>query len=298
MTYDCLVCETSGHVLTITLNRPEKMNAFDPVMIAAFLDVLSRADADDDVRAIVVTGSGRAFSAGADISGKDTFDFDARPDKAALGSPRRADGTIDYSHPAVRDNGGRMALRIHASLKPVIAAINGPAIGLGATLTLPMDIRLASEDARFAFPFVRRGLVQEACSSWFLPRIVGISTALEWCLTGRMLSAQDALSHGLVRSLHKGEDLLDAAQTLAREIADNAAPVSVALSRSLLYGGLAAECPADIHGLESSAVYTRGRSPDLKEGIAAFREKRAPDFRQMVSRDMPDFFPWTERPDE
>lgn len=295
MDHQTIRYEISGNVATITLDRPDRLNAFNPLMIEELLDALSRADGDDEVRAIVVTGSGRAFSAGADISGGGgAFDFDTRPDKAALGSPRRDDGTVDYAHPAVQDNGGRMALRIYESLKPVIAAVNGPAIGLGATLLLPMDIRLASEDARFAFPFVRRGLVQESCASWFLPRIVGISTALEWCMTGRMLGAGEAHAHGLVRSLHKSGDLLPAALDLAHEIADNAAPVAVALARKLMWTGLAAERPSELHRIESRSIYVLGRSPDLTEGVAAFHEKRPPRFAQKVSRDMPDFYPWRD----
>lgn len=293
MHYGTIRYEAADHVLTITLARPDKMNAFDPAMLAEFLDALDRADRDDVVRVIIVTGAGRAFSAGADITkGADTFDFQSRPDKASLGSPIRPDGLVDYSHPAVQDIGGRIALRIFDALKPIIAAINGPAVGLGATLLLPMDIRLASEDAKFSFPFVRRGLVQESCASWFLPRIVGISTALEWCMTGRSFSASEALARGLVRSIHPQDDLLPAAQSLAREIADNAAPVSIALSRQLLWKSLAAAGPGEAHRIESRAIYVRGRSKDLKEGISSYLEKRPPDFKETVSNGMPDFYPW------
>jgi enoyl-CoA hydratase/carnithine racemase len=293
MDYRTIRYEVADRVLTMTLARPDKMNAFDPVMMAEFLDAFDQADRDDAVRAIIVTGAGRAFSSGADISkGADTFDFQSRPDKAALGSPKRPDGSVDYAHPAVQDIGGRIALRILESLKPVIAAVNGPAIGMGATLLLPMDIRLASVDAKFSFPFVRRGLVQESCASWFLPRIVGIGTALEWCMTGRTFSASEALARGLVRSIHPQDDLLPAAWSLAREIAENAAPVSVALSRQLLWKSLATAGPEEAHRIESRSIYVRGQSEDLKEGIESFREKRPPDFKEAVSNGMPDFYPW------
>lgn len=292
MAYETIAVEVAAHVLTLTLDRPDALNAVNPAMVAEILDAIARANADDDVRAIIVTGSGRAFCAGADISGgSSAFDFDSRPDKAALGSPVRADGFIDYAHPAVRDNGGRIALALFGCLKPVIGAINGAAVGLGATMLLPMDIRLAAEGARFSFPFARRGLVQEACSSWFLPRIVGISTAMEWCLTGRMFSASEAQERGLVRSLHSEADLLAQARHLAREIAENAAPVSVAMTRQLLWNGLATSTPLESHALESRSIYVRGRARDLKEGILAFKEKRQPMFEQTVSADLPAFFP-------
>jgi len=293
MSYEAIRYEISENILTVTLNRPDKLNTFTPVMMSEILDALDRADRDDDVRVVIFTGSGRAFSAGADISrGADTFDFTSRPDKAAMGSPVRADGSVDYSHQAVRDIGGVITLRMYESLKPIIGAVNGPAVGIGATVLLSMDIRMASEDARFGFPFVRRGIVQESCASWFLPRLVGISRAMEWCATGRLFSAAEALEHKLVRSVHPADRLLEDARELAREIAENAAPVSVALARQLMWKGLAAETPWETHNMESRAIYVRGRSPDLKEGITAFKEKRRPNFEQKVSTDMPDFYPW------
>jgi enoyl-CoA hydratase/carnithine racemase len=204
MPYETITYTLDGSVLTLTLNRPDKLNAFTLTMMTELIDAFDRADADDAVRAIIVTGAGRAFCAGADLSsGAKTFDYAKRADRMAqAGTPVRPDGTVDWSHPGVRDGGGRLTLRIFECMKPVIAAVNGPAVGIGATMQLPMDVRLATEDARFGFVFARRGITPEACSSWFLPRIVGISQALEWTLTGRVFPAQEALAGGLVRSLH------------------------------------------------------------------------------------------------
>jgi len=259
-------------------------------LIAAF----DRADADDEVRAIIVTGAGRGFCAGADLSqGAKTFDFAARADRPdKQGTPLRPDGGIDYSHESVRDGGGRVSLRIFESMKPVIAAINGPAVGVGATMLLPMDIRIASSDARFGFVFARRGITPEACSSWFLPRAVGISQALEWTMTGRVFSAQEALEGGLVRKVVAPDALLETARALAREIAENSAPVSVALARQMMWRMLGADHPMEAHKVDSRAIYARGRSADAKEGINSFLEKRPPAFSESVSKDMPDFVPW------
>ncbi|QOT79810.1 crotonase/enoyl-CoA hydratase family protein [Cupriavidus basilensis] len=270
-------------VATITLHRPEKLNAFTPRMMQDLIDAFDATDADDDVRAVIVTGSGRAFCAGADLSsGGSTFDYEKR-----YGASKEA---------AHRDGGGRVALRIFRSLKPVIAAVNGPAVGIGVTMQLPMDIRLAATDAKFGFVFARRGITPEAASSWFLSRVVGISTALEWCYTGRVFSAQEALERGLVRSLHAPEDLLPAAQALAREIADNAAPVSVAISRQLIWRMAGASHPMEAHRLDSRAIQSRGQSADVKEGVSAFLEKRPASFPERVSQDMPDFFDWGNEP--
>lgn len=270
MAYQSILYAVEDNILTLTLHRPEKLNAFDLVMMEELIDAFDRADQDDAVRAIIVTGSGRGFCAGSDLSaGAATFDFDSRADKAALGSPVRADGSIDYSHAAVRDNGGRLSLRIYRCLKPVIGAINGAAVGVGMTMTLPMDFRLASDAARFGLPFARRGIVPEAASSWFLPRIVGISRAMEWCATGRLFGAQEALEHRLLRSIHSPDDLMPAARALAREISDNCAPVSIALTRQMLWRGLAATDPMDAHRIESRGVYARGRTGDAREGISA-----------------------------
>jgi len=297
MPYQTIKYDVADRILTITLNRPEKLNAFTAEMMAELIDAFDKADADDDVRAIVVTGAGRAFCAGADLSqGAKTFDYDGRADspRGAHGSPVRADGSIDYGHPAVRDGGGRVTLRIFECLKPVIAAINGPAVGIGVTMQLAMDIRLASEDARFGFVFARRGIVPEAASSWFLPRIVGIQQALEWCYSGRVFGAQEALDGRLVRSIHKADELLPAAYALAREIADNTAPVSIAMTRQMMWRMAGADHPMEAHKVDSRAIYARGRAGDAREGVVSFLEKRPAVYPDKVSDAMPDFFPWWE----
>jgi enoyl-CoA hydratase/carnithine racemase len=296
MSYETLLYEVSDHVLTITLNRPDRLNAFTGTMMNELIAAFDAADADDDVRAIIVTGAGRAFCAGADLSeGTKTFDFAARADRPdKQGTPQRPDGGIDYSHESVRDGGGRVSLRIYECLKPVIAAINGAAVGVGATMLLPMDIRIASSDARFGFVFNRRGITPEACSSWFLPRAVGISQALEWTYSGRVFPAQEALDGGLVKQVVAPDALMDTARALAREIADNSAPVSVALTRQMLWRMLGADHPMEAHKVDSRSIYARGRMQDVKEGINSFLEKRPPVFTEKVSKDMPDFVPWWE----
>ena len=296
MTYETLLYEVSDHVLTITLNRPDRLNAFTGPMMHELIAAFDAADADDEVRAIIVTGAGRAFCAGADLSeGTKTFDFAARADRPdKQGTPQRPDGGIDYSHESVRDGGGRVSLRIYECLKPVIAAINGAAVGVGATMLLPMDIRIASSDARFGFVFNRRGITPEACSSWFLPRAVGISQALEWAYSGRVFPAQEALDGGLVKQVVAPEELMNTARALAREIADNSAPVSVALTRQMMWRMLGADHPMEAHKVDSRSIYARGRMQDVKEGISSFLEKRPPVFTEKVSKDMPDFVPWWE----
>jgi enoyl-CoA hydratase/carnithine racemase len=271
--------QVADGILTVTLNRPERLNAWTEKMAEELIAAFDRADADDEVRAVIVTGAGRAFCAGADLErGGETFDARAR----GVGN------SDERSH---RDSGGRLALRIFESTKPVIAAINGPAVGVGATMTLPMDIRLASETARFGFVFVRRGIVPEACSSWFLPRVVGIGRALEWVTTGRVFPAQEALEGGLVRSLHPPEELLSAARELAREIADNAAPVSVALARRMMWTMLGADHPIVAHRADSRAMFVRGQSADVVEGVSSFLEKRPARFTDRVSDGLPDVLP-------
>ena len=273
--YEQITTETTGGVLTITLNRPDRLNAWTTQMAMELRTAFDRADADDEVRAIVVTGAGRGFCAGADLaSGGDTFDHRKR----------------ESTGPA-RDNGGEFTLRVFESTKPVIAAINGPAVGVGATMTLPMDVRLAAEDARIGFVFARRGIIPEACSSWFLPRVVGISRAMEWVATGRVFSAQEALKGGLVRSVHPKGELLEAARALAREIADNTAPVSVALARQLMWRMLGAEHPMVAHRADSRGMVARGQSADAVEGITAFLEKRPASFPDRVSEGLPDLMP-------
>ncbi len=282
-TFETLLYAVDDGIATLTLHRPDKLNAFTAQMMLDLIDALDATDADDNVRAVIVTGAGRAFCAGADLSsGGSTFDYEKR-----YGAAPQA---------AHRDGGGRVALRIFRSLKPVIGAINGPAVGIGVTMQLPMDIRLASTEAKFGFVFARRGITPEAASSWFLSRVVGISTALEWCFTGRVFGAQEALERGLVRSVHAPEDLLPAARAIAREIADNAAPVSVAISRQLIWRMAGASHPMEAHKLDSRAIQSRGQSADVKEGVNAFLEKRAAAFPERVSHDMPDFFDWGGEP--
>ncbi|MEQ8267575.1 MAG: crotonase/enoyl-CoA hydratase family protein [Parvibaculum sp.] len=296
MAYETIKYEVADNILTLTLNRPDKLNAFTGQMMFEMIDAFDKADADDNVRAIIVTGEGRAFCAGADLSaGAKTFDYaerEDRPEKA--NTPVMANGEIDWSHESVRDGGGRLTLRIFESLKPVIGAINGPAVGVGVTMQLPMDIRLASDNAKFGFVFARRGIVPEACSSYFLPRVVGISQALEWTYSGRVFGAEEALKGGLVRSLHKPDELLPAARALAKEIVDNTAQVSVALTRQMLWRMLGADHPMEAHKIDSRAIYARGASADAKEGVMSFLEKRPATYPCTVSKDMPSFYPWWE----
>ncbi|NMH90887.1 crotonase/enoyl-CoA hydratase family protein [Pseudonocardia bannensis] len=279
--YSQIRYEVADRVLTLTLDRPDRLNAFTGRMGEELRDAFDRADADDDVRAVVVTGAGRGFCAGADLGGGgSTFDY--------------SQANADNAH---RDSGGRLTLRIFESTKPVIGAINGPAVGVGATMTLPMDVRLASADARFGFVFTRRGIVPEAASSWFLPRVVGISRAMEWVSTGRVFDAEEALRGGLVRSVHPADELLEAAYALAAEIADNTAPVSVALARQMMWRMLGADHPIEAHRVDSRAMAERGLSADAAEGIEAFLQKRPASFPDRVSADVPAFYPWwPERP--
>jgi enoyl-CoA hydratase/carnithine racemase len=290
MEYRQIDCSVDDRVLTITLDRPEQLNAFTPRMQREMVDAFDQADADDDVRVIIVTGRGRGYCAGADLSsGADTFDAEVqatRPEVVA-DAPAPSD---DVEYP--RDLGGLLTLRIFESTKPVIAAINGPAVGIGATMTLPMDIRLASESARFGFVFAARGIVPEAASSWFLPRVVGINKALEWVMTARVFPAGEALAAGLVRSVHPDDELLDAAREIAAEIVDRAAPVSVALSRQMLWRMLGADHPMEAHQIDSRGVYSTGRSADAREGVMAFIEKREARWSMRPSSDMPEWYPW------
>ena len=296
--------EIADGIAILTLYRPDKLNAFTGRMMHEIISAFDETDANDDVKVVIVTGAGRAFCAGADLSaGAKTFDYDARGDdfssRAGQDSPVRADGTVDYTHEAVRDGGGRCTLRIFESLKPVIGAINGPAVGIGVTMQLPMDIRIASTAAKFGFVFARRGIVPEACSSWFLPRLVGISRAMEWCATGRVFGAEEALEGGLVRQVVAPEELMPTAIALAREIADNTAPVSVALTRQMLWRMLGEDHPMEAHKIDSRAIYARGRQGDAKEGVVSFLEKRPAVYPDKVSANMPDFYPWwTDRPYE
>ena len=276
MDFETITYEVADRVLTITLNRPKRLNAFTAQMGRDLIDAFDASDADDDVRAVIVTGAEPAFCAGADLGGGgETFDW----------------RDVQTEDAVPRDTGGVVSLRIFASLKPVIAAINGPAVGVGITMTLPMDIRIAATDAKIGFVFARRGIVPEACSSWFLPRIVGISQAMEWVATGRLFEAKEALDGGLVRSTHRSHKLLDVARELAAEIADNAAPVSVALGRRLLWDMLGAPHPMDAHRADSRAMFSRGLSADAREGVTSFLEKRPAVFTDKVSDGLPDIYP-------
>ncbi|MEY3070792.1 MAG: hypothetical protein RL628_564 [Actinomycetota bacterium] len=278
MAYEEIIYEVSEQIATITLNRPDKLNSFTNRMLKEIIAAFDESDADDNVRAVIVTGSGRAFCAGADLSGGgETFAKGGSDVKAKTG--------------VMRDGGGLVSLRIFESKKPVIGAINGAAVGVGVTMTLPMDIRLASTSSKFGFVFAKRGIVPEAASSWFLPRIVGISQATEWCFTGRMISADEALEGRLVRSVHAPEDLLPAARAIAREIAENTAPVSVALSRQMLWRMLGADHPMQAHRVDSRAINSRGASDDAREGVMSFLEKRPAAFPVKVSDGLPEVFP-------
>ncbi|HEX8743787.1 MAG TPA: crotonase/enoyl-CoA hydratase family protein [Thermoleophilaceae bacterium] len=281
MDFETIRYEVADRVLTVTLDRPDRLNAWTPVMQRELIEALDRADADDEVRAIVFTGAGRGYCAGADLEGGgSTFDW----------RERESDGEVP------RDGGGTFTLRLFDCTKPTIAAINGPAVGVGITMTLAMDVRLAADDAKMGFVFARRGIVPEACSSWFLPRIVGIGQAMEWVATGRVFQAREALAGGLVRSLHPKDELLGVAHGLAREIADNTAPVSVALARRLLWTMLGAEHPMEAHRADSRAMFARGQSADAVEGVTAFLEKRPAEFPDRIGAGLPEIFPGREQP--
>ena len=286
--FETITLDVEDGIATITLNRPDRMNAFTLTMMDEIIAAFDQTDADDNVRAVIVTGAGKAFCAGADLSGgADTFDYEEQkgnaPDPLANG--------------ITRDGGGMVSLRIFRSLKPVIGAINGAAVGVGATMSLAMDIRLASEKARYGFVFARRGIVPEAASSWFISRAVGLSTALNWCMSGRLVNADELERRGLVESVHAPEGLYPAAVAIAREIADNTAPVSVAMTRQMLWRMAGASHPMEAHQLDSRAVQARGASADAKEGVASFLEKRPADYPNKVSTDMPAFFDWQGEPE-
>lgn len=284
MAYEDIDCQTTDGVMTITLNRADKLNALSRPMRHSLLAAFDQADADDDVRAVIVTGAGRAFCAGADLSkGAETFDYEKRGEL-------RDDGLN-------RDGGGLVTLRIYASKKPVIAAINGPAVGFGATMTLPMDIRLASSAARIGFVFTRRGVVPEACSSWFLPRLVGISQALQWTISGRIFSAEEAQAGGLVSEVLSPDNLLPRAQEIAAEIAQNTSAVSVAMTRQMIWQMLGEAHPMAAHRVESRAMQQMGQMADAREGIQSFLQKRPPEFPLRVNTDMPAVYPWQAAPE-
>tara|TARA_B100001013_G_scaffold317870_1_gene225909 strand:+ start:123 stop:1004 length:882 start_codon:yes stop_codon:yes gene_type:complete len=288
MEFKTIIYKKENQILTITLNRPERLNAFTGQMMDDLIAAFDEAGKDDDIRVVVVTGAGRGFCAGADLgAGADTFNRDVRDNKDQR--PIKGEN-LEW----LRDGGGRTTLAIYECPKPIIAAINGPAVGVGVTMTLPMDIRLASDKARFGLVFARRGLVPEAASSWFLPRIVGISKALEWTYSGKVFSSEEALSGGLVRSVHSSEELLEEAYKISNEIIENTSSVSVALTRQMLWKMLGADHPMEAHKVDSRAIYALGKGADAKEGVNSFLEKRTPEFPNKVSEDMPEFFPWWE----
>jgi enoyl-CoA hydratase/carnithine racemase len=284
--YSQIKYERSGPAAIVTINRPEKMNAFTRTMMDEIIAAIDEADADDSVRAVVFTGSGeRAFCAGADLTPEGGGHVFSDPNPVE-----------DLSDERVRDGGGRLTLRLFDAQKPLISACNGVAVGVGVTMQLPMDIRLASDTARFGFVFARRGIVPEAASSWFLPRIVGLPTALEWCMTGRLFDASEALDKGLVSSVHRQGELMDAALALVDEIASNTSAVSVAMTRAMLWRLSATEHPMMAHRIDSRAIYRLSRSADAREGIQSFLDKRAPDYPDKVTAQMPDFYPWWDQP--
>ena len=286
MEYEQIRYEVDDRVLTLTLNRPERLNAFTGQMLGEMVDAFDRADADDDVRAIIVTGAGRGFCAGADLEkGADTFNYENNPRDRTEGGQWE------------RDGGGLLTLRIFELKKPIIAAVNGAAVGVGVTMQLPMDIRIAAESARFGFVFSRRGIVPEACSTWFLPRLVGISQALEWAYSGRVFPASEALAGGLVSQVVPDDQLLATARGIAREIADNTSALSVTLIRHMMWKLLGADHPMEAHKLDSRGVQALGRGPDAAEGVLSFLQKRPPRFEGKVSRDMPEYFPWWTSPE-
>jgi len=285
MKFETIKYEVKDSILTITLNRPDRLNAFTGQMMNDLISAFDSASQDDEVRVVIVTGEGRGFCAGADLgAGEATFNRDENP---------RTKKTDDEENLEwLRDGGGRTTLAIYDCSKPIIAAINGPAVGVGVTMTLPMDIRLASDEAKFGFVFARRGLVPEAASSWFLPRIVGISKSLEWTFSGKVFNAEEALDGGLIRSIHSKDSLMDEAKKIANEIIENTSPVSVSMTRQMLWKMLGADHPMEAHKVDSRAIYELGKGEDTKEGVNSFLEKRSPKFPSKVSKDMPDFYPW------
>tara|TARA_B100000405_G_scaffold9628_1_gene8443 strand:- start:191 stop:1090 length:900 start_codon:yes stop_codon:yes gene_type:complete len=285
MNYETIKYEVKDKILTITLNRPDRLNAFTGQMMNDLIAAFDSASKDDEIRVVIITGEGRGFCAGADLgAGEATFNRDE--------NPRAKKSDDEENLEWLRDGGGRTTLAIYDCSKPIIAAINGPAVGVGVTMTLPMDIRLASEEAKFGFVFARRGLVPEAASSWFLPRIVGISKSLEWTFSGKVFNAKEALEGGLIRSIHSKDSLMDEAKSIAKEIIENTSPVSVSMTRQMLWKMLGADHPMEAHKIDSRAIYELGKGDDTKEGVNSFLEKRAPDFPSKVSQDMPDFYPW------
>jgi enoyl-CoA hydratase/carnithine racemase len=287
--YTEITYEVSDRIATLTMHRPDKLNAFTVQMMWEMIDAIDRVDADDDVRVLIVTGAGRGFCAGADLSaGGASFDYDS------LRDPEEEPPTAQELAMRERDGGGLLTLRLYECRKPIIAAINGAAVGVGSTMTLPMDIRMASTAAKMGFVFTQRGIVLEACSSWFLPKVVGLSQALEWSYTGKVFPAAEAHAGGLVRSVHEPDELLPAARALAADIAENTSAVSVAATRALLWRMVGADHPMEAHKLDSRLVRELGAGADAREGVVSFLEKRPADFTQSVSTDLPPTIPWWE----
>lgn len=291
--YNTLAVTIADRVMTLRLSRPASLNAFTVEMANELVDLFTRVNDDDAVGAVVVTGEGRAFCAGMDLSREgNVFGLDESL------QPTLDDLRTRYDDPVivdgVRDTGGRVTLSIHACKKPVIAAINGAAVGIGATMTLAMDVRLASEQAKIGFVFGKLGIVPEACSTWFLPRLVGISQALDWVYSARIIDAQEAKSAGLVAAVHPADQLVEAAQRLAASYVEGRSGVSVALMRQMMYRNHAAPSPEDAHRIESLAMFYTSRD-DGHEGVEAFLQKRAPRFTRTASQDMPPFYPWWPR---
>ena len=290
--FETLHYEIEDQVLLLTMNRPERLNAFNSQMQREFLEALDHADTDDEIRAVIVTGEGRGFCAGADLSkGAETFDYDNQAEEAKADRASN-EGRQEGSNAWLRDGGGLLSLRIYEFNKPIIAAINGPAVGVGVTMTLPMDIRIASTQARIGFVFSRRGIVPEACSSYFLPRVVGVSKALEWAYSGKVFDADEALSGGLIRSVHEPEDLLPTARAIASEIAENTSAISVTMIRHMMGRMLGADHPMEAHKVDSRGIFHLGRGADAREGVVSFLEKRPANFTMKTSEDLPEFFPW------
>ncbi len=284
MAYKTITYAVEDRILTITLNRPEKLNAYSEDMHHDLFKAMDEAEADDNIRVIIVTGEGRAFCAGMDLGkGNDTFNYG------------ELDENPDWSE--YRDLGGMLALRFYESTKPMIAAINGPAVGVGITMTLPMDIRLASEDSKMGFVFVRRGVMPDGCANWFLPKLVGVGQSLEWFLSGKIFSAAEARERGLISSIYPADQLLDKAKEMAMDIARNTSAVSVALTRQMVWRMAGADHPMESHKVETRGFYYTGRSKDAKEGIMSFIEKRKPVFTNSPVSDMPPFYPWWKEPE-
>ena len=282
MSFKTITIAQHDNVAVLLLNRPEKLNAFTMLMLEELLSAFDTIEADDNLKAVIISGAGRAFCAGADLSsGKNTFNpsFD-----------NFAVQEDDFR----RDSGGILTLRMYKFLKPIIFACNGPAVGIGASMQLPGDIRIASEDAKFGFVFNNRGIVPDACSSWFLPKIVGISNALDLTFSGRIIDSKEALDIALISSIHKPENLINDAKKIAQELVEKSAPVSIAITRQMLWRSFGQAAPYEAHVIESKAIDSRGASDDAKEGVNSFLEKRPARFKNLISSDMPDFFPWWE----